>query len=54
MEDFGAEGALKDFFGCFRIVGAVMRFDGVMIAAEDLRAVFAADRKPVLLLAGVN
>jgi hypothetical protein len=54
LEDFGAEGALKDFFGCFRIVGAVMRFDGVMIAAEDLRAVFAADRKPVLLLAGVN
>lgn len=53
-EDFGAEGAFKDFFGDFLMVGAVMRFDGVMIAAEDLGAVFAADGKPVLLLAGVN
>ena len=54
MEDFGAEGTLKDFFGDFLMVGAVMRFDWVMITAEDLGAVFAVDGKPVLLLAGVN
>ena len=54
MKNFAAQGALKDFFGNFLIIWAVMRFDGIMITTEGFGAVFATDWKPVFLFAGIN